>query len=262
LADETTIRVLTKDKPGSSHNGFHWVYYDPVRRLVLFDYRKGRSKEGPNEILKEFIGYLQTDGYRTYTNLVTNGDISLLACMAHARRKFENAQENDRARSHRMLKMMQKLFAIEREAREKEMDFAQIKALRKEKAEPVLMEMEAWLKEEIYKVAPKSAISMAISYTLNLWPRLRRYVEDGRFQIDNNLIENSIRQVALGRKNYIFAGSHQAVQRAAMFYSFFATCKINNVEPYEWLRNTLEIINDYPANKLEELLPGYQKRKE
>ena len=141
------------------------------------------------------------------------------------------------------------------------MDFEQIKVLRQEKAVPVLDEMEAWMQEGIYKVAPKSAIGKALSYTMNLWPRLKRYVEDGRFKIDNNLIENCIRPVALGRKNYLFAGSHEAAQRAAMFYSFFASCKINEVEPYQWLKNTIEVINDYPVNKLHELLPEYQKIK-
>ena len=261
MADETTIKVLTKDKPGASHKGYHWVYYDPVRKLVLFDYRKGRSKEGLNEVLQDFTGYLQTDGYAVYTYSLTKGKITLLACMTHARRKFENAQENDKARSHQMLKMIQKLYAIKRQAKEEEMDFEQIKALRQEKAVPILDEMEAWMQKEIYKVAPKSAIGKAIRYTMNLWPRLRRYVEDGRFSIDNNLIENSIRLVALGRKNYLFAGSHEAAQRAAMFYSFFATCKINQVDPFQWLKETLEVINDYPANKLYELLPGYKKIK-
>ena len=261
MADETRIQVLTRDKPGASHRGFHWVYSDPVRRLVLFDYRKGRSKEGPNEILQNFNGFLQTDGYAAYTNLVTQGKITLLACMAHARRKFENALENDRDRSQKMLLMIQKLYAIERRAKEEEMDVEQIKALRQEKAVPILEEMEAWMREEICKVAPKSAIGKALSYTMTLWPRLKRYVEDGRFSIDNNLIENSIRPVALGRKNYLFAGSHEAAQRAAMFYSFFATCKINHIDPFQWLKETLEVINDYPEDKLHELLPGYQKIK-
>ena len=97
---------------------------------------------------------------------------------------------------------------------------------------------------------------MAIAYTLNLWPRLIRYMDDGRFYIDNNLIENSIRPVALGRKNYLFAGSHDAAQNAAMMYSFLATCKINNIEPFAWLKEILSIIPDYPANQLHRLLPG------
>ena len=116
--------------------------------------------------------------------------------------------------------------------------------------------METWLKEHIYQVLPKSAIGEAIAYTLKLWPRLKRYVDQGWFQIDNNLIENSIRPVALGRKNYLFAGSHQAAQQAAIIYSLLATCKINNVEPFAWLKHVLDIIPDYPANQLKKLLPG------
>ena len=128
-----------------------------------------------------------------------------------------------------------------------------------ERALPVLLEMEAWLKKEIYLVLPKSAIGMAFSYTLNLWPRLMRYIEDGRFLIDNNLIENSIRPVALGRKNYLFAGSHEAAEYAAILYSLLATCKINNVEPFAWLKHTLDVIQDCPTDKLKDLLPGAPK---
>jgi len=150
---------------------------------------------------------------------------------------------------------MQSLYEIEREACDKEMNYEQIKELRQEKAIPILIEMESWLRQEIYQVLPQSAIGKAISYTLNLWERLKRYTEDGRFQIDNNLIENSIRPVALGRKNYLFAGSHEAAQQAAMLYSLLATCKINNIEPFSWLKNVLTVIPVYPANKLHELLP-------
>jgi len=255
MADETPIPVLTKDKPGSTHKGYHWVYYDPVKRLVLFDYRKSRSREGPQEILKDFSGYLQTDGYTAYTNLNNHKKITLLACMAHARRKFEHALENDPVRSKQALEMFGKLYDIERLARERNYDTDQIKQLREEKAKAVLQEMEQWLKEQAQNVLPKSALGSAVAYTLSLWPRLVRYTQEGRFRIDNNLIENSIRPVALGRKNYLFAGSHQAAQHAAIIYSLLATCKINDVEPFQWLKNTLEVIPDYPANRLEELLP-------
>ena len=255
MADETPIKVLTKDKHGSTHKGFHWVYHDPVRKLVLFDYRKSRGREGPDEILKDFSGHLQTDGYVAYNCLKTNGDITLMACMAHARRYFDKAKDNDPVRAHQALGKFQGLYAIERFAREQKLQPGEIKVLRQEKALPKLSEMETWLKKEIYNVLPKSAIGTAIAYTLKLWPRLVRYVEDGLFQIDNNLIENSIRPVALGRKNYLFAGSHESAQRAAMIYSLLATCKLNNVEPFNWLRNTLETIPDHPANQLHTLLP-------
>ena len=176
--------------------------------------------------------------------------------MAHARRKFEHAKENDPQLAKEALLLFQKLYAVERKAKENQMGFEQIKALRQAEAVPVLNEMESWLKGHLYQVLPKSAIGEAVAYTLKLWPRLKRYVQDGRFQIDNNLIENSIRPVALGRKNYLFAGSHHAAQQAAIIYSLLATCKINEVEPFTWLKQVLDIIPDYPANQLHKLLPG------
>lgn len=256
MADETPLPVQTKDKPGATHKGYDWVYFAPKKRLVLFDYRKSRSSEGPDEILKDFSGYLQTDGYAAYNHFEKQTDITLLACMAHARRAFDKAKDNDLVRAEYALKQFQQLYAIEREAREQELNPEAIKALRQEKAVPILTELGTWLKEEIYKVVPQGRIGRAIAYTLKLWPRLIRYIDDGCFQIDNNLIENSIRPVALGRKNYLFAGSHDAAQNAAMIYSLLATCKINNVEPFGYLRNVLATISDHPANQLNKLLPG------
>jgi len=256
MADETPIGVLTKDKPGATHKGYHWVYYDPVKKLVLFDYQKTRSREGPDKMLENYSGYLQTDGYVAYKNLKNQKNITLLACMAHARRKFEHAKDNDPQRAKQALLMFQQLYDIERIAREDQLSYDEIKQLRQKESLPVLNQMENWLKENINQVLPKSAIGGAIAYTLKLWPRLIRYVENGQFQIDNNLIENSIRPVALGRKNYLFAGSHNAAQQAAIIYSLLATCKINQIEPFSWLKNTLNVIPDYPANQLDKLLPG------
>jgi len=256
MADETPIPVQTKDKPGATHKGYHWAYYDPIRRLVLFDYRKTRSREGPDEMLKEFSGYLQTDGYNAYEHFEHRPQITLLACMAHARRKFEHAQENSPALSQQALKMFQALYDIEREIREVNMEPDDIRSKRQEESKPVIDQMKAWLDEQIILVPPKSAIGVAMAYALNLWPRLVRYIGDGRFHIDNNLIENAIRPVALGRKNYLFAGSHQAAQQAAVAYSILATCKLNTVEPFAYLSKILSVIPDFPANQLHTLLPG------
>jgi len=176
--------------------------------------------------------------------------------MAHARRKFEHALDNNPLLAAEMMSMFGELYDIERMGREANLSPESLKELRQQKAKPVLDKMEVWLRKHLIQVPPKSALGMAIAYTLNLWPRLIRYIDDGRFQIDSNLIENSIRPLALGRKNYLFAGSHDAAQNAAMMYSFFATCKINNIEPYAWLKETLSIIPDYPANQLHKLLPG------
>jgi transposase len=255
MADETPIDVLTENKPGATHKGYHWVYYSPVERLVFFDYRKGRGREGPQELLKDYRGALQADGYVGYEAFEKQPGITLLACMAHARRKFDEALKNDKIRAEYVLGLIQQLYAIERQAREEQMNADERKALRQEKASPILAELHGWLKENITQVLPKSAIGIAIAYTLHLWLRLFRYLDDGRYEIDNNLIENSIRPVALGRKNYLFAGSHEGAQRAAIMYSFLGTCKINNIEPFEWLSTVLKRIPDHSIQRLEELLP-------
>lgn len=254
-ADETPIPVLSKDKPGSTHKGYYWVYYNPVKRLVLFDYRKSRGRDGPDEILSTFNGYLQTDGYAAYENLKNQQGITRLACMSHARRKFEHARGNDLARGTHALEFFQQLYEIEREARQGNLSIDETYQLRQQETVPVLQELERWLKEEVNKVLPKSAIGKAFAYTLKQWPRLKKYVERGDFQIDNNLIENSIRPVALGRKNYMFCGSHEAAQNAAMIYSFLGTCKINDVNPYNWLKETLEVLPECKTSELPGLLP-------
>jgi transposase len=255
MADETPIPVQTKDKPGSTHKGYHWVYYSPLEKLVCFDYRKGRGRDGPEEFLGSFRGLLQTDGYVAYDIYEKKDGITLFGCMAHARRKFEKAKDNDLKRAEYVLERMQQLYLTEREAREKGLSFEQRKELRVEQSLPVLKELEKWMKEQLPDVLPKSSLGQAITYTLGLWNRLTRYIDNGQVEIDNNLIENSIRPVALGRKNYLFAGSHEAAQHAAMIYSFLGTCKINNVEPYQWLKSVLKKLPDHSIQKLEELLP-------
>lgn len=256
MADETPIPVLTNDKPGSTHKGYHWVYADPVRKLAVFDYRTSRGREGPKTFLQNFSGYLQTDGYAAYNDL-GNPNITLLACMAHARRKFKQAEGNDPVRAEAALKMFQQLYAIERSIKEAALNDSQAHEYRQVNSKPILSELKVWLDNNIMEVAPASAISKAMAYTLNLWPRLIRYIEQGRFHIDNNLIENTIRPVALGRKNYLFAGSHDAAQNAAMFYSLMATCKLNDVNPELWLQKVLSEIRICPAEKFHELLPAY-----
>ena len=255
-ADETPIPVQTIDKPGATHKGYHWVYFDPGNKLVLFDYQKSRGREGPDELLKNFTGYLQTDGYAAYNNLKNKSNITHLACMAHARRKFEHALDNHRMLATQAMEMFSALYDIERDIRKETLNYDAIREIRQHRAKPVLDQLGSWLQQQLNQVPPKSAIGLAIGYTLTLWPRLIRYIDDGRLQIDNNLIENSIRPVALGRKNYLFAGSHQAAQNAAMIYSLLATCKLNNTEPFSWLTQTLAKIPDYPAGQLHKLLPG------
>lgn len=253
-ADETPIKVLDEKKKGDSHRGYYWVYRDPQSRLVLFDYRENRSREGPTEILKNFEGYLQSDGYSAYKNF-DKGKITLIHCMAHARRYFEQALENNRNLAQHALREIQELYSIERFARENKLTLVERYDVRQESSMPILNQMHQWLKENIVKVAPQSAIGKALSYSLSRWDKLMIYASDGRLEIDNNLVENSIRPIAIGRKNYLFAGSHDAARRAAMIYSLLGTCKLKGVEPFAWLKNVFEVLPDWKFNRLEELLP-------
>lgn len=260
MADETPIPVLESLKPGSTHKGYYWVYYSPVDKLISFMYHKSRSGDAVKEHLKDFGGYLQTDGYAGYDQFKNNTNITLLACMAHARRKFYTAQENDKERAQHALKLIGLLYNIEAFARTHKMSHQERHALRQENAPAILKQLEEWLKENQTKVLPKSSMGEAINYTLKLWPRLTKYLENGKLEIDNNLIENKIRPVALGRKNYLFAGSHEAAQRAGMIYSFMAMCKHEEVHPYEWLTYVLQNINNQSIQNLDELLPANFKK--
>ncbi len=254
-ADESPIKVQDKIKKKTTHRGFMWVYRNPVKKLILFDYHKGRGKKVPEEFFENFNGTLQSDGYTVYRNLQTKGDITLLGCMAHARRYFEKALDNDPKRADHVLLLIQQLYKIERELKEEKASLEVIKRTRTQKALPILNEIEAYLKKEKERTLPKSLIHIAINYTLNIFDNLKEYINDGRYEIDNNNIENAIRPLAIGRKNYLFAGSHESAQNIAMFYSFFASCKTHNINPHAWLCDVLNRIPEHKANKLQELLP-------
>lgn len=262
-ADETRIQVMDRDEKlhpnnlqgrAKTHRGWYWTYRDPQNGLALFDYHESRGRAGPAEVLKDFNGYLQTDGYEVYNQFDKN-QITLVHCMAHARRYFEQALDNDHELASYALKEIQKLYAVEKHCRENKYDHFERLDIRQEKSVSVLQSLHLWLKEKVTQVTPSSAIGKAISYSLPRWERLMLYAHDGRLEIDNNLVENAIRPIAIGRKNYLFAGSHQSAQNAAMFYSLLGTCKLKGIEPFSWLKNIFEILPDYKANKLGELLP-------
>ena len=253
-ADETTTKVLDKQKKKKTHLGYYWTYHAPLSKLVAFDYQKGRGTDAPRDFLHEYQGVLQTDGYNVYKHYYANDKVTHLACWAHARRKFEKALQSDEKRASYVMTKIQALYAIERVAQE--LTPNERKELRLEKALPIINDIGKWLHAQRQQVLPKSPIGSAINYVTPLWESLQNYLYDGNLKIDNNLIENSIRPIALGRKNYLFAGSHEGAKRSAMFYSFFACCKLNNINPQKWMEYVLENIADYPANRVHELLPN------
>jgi len=259
--DETPIPVLSQQAEGSTHKGYFWVYFDPLTGNVVFEYQHGRGREGPTAFLKEFKGTLQTDGYAVYDIFEREKGIKLLACFAHTRRKYKEALQNDSVRAEEMLTLIQNLYAIERDAKTLKPDFEAIRELRQKEALPALKKIETWLKKNMAETLPKSAIGMAIAYTLNLWPRLIRYVEDGRYQIDNNQIENSIRPTVIGKKNWLFAGSHDAAQRSAMIYSLVGTCKQLQIDPSTYLEDVIGRLPYFKKNDdLSVLLPANWKQ--
>jgi transposase len=238
-ADETPIKVLDKDKKDSTHRGFYWVYQNSIDKIVFFDYQEGRGREGPTEILQNFTGYLQTDGYVAYDVFDKKENITQLHCMAHARRMFNDALDNDRTVAEHAMHQIQRLYAIERTCKEKQLSFDEIKAVRQEQSVPILHALGRWMKEEYIKAVPKSSIGKALGYSIERWDKLSLYTENGMLNIDNNPVENSIRPVALGRKNFLFAGSHEAAKRGGMLYSLLGTCKMHNIEPYSWFKDVL-----------------------
>jgi transposase len=253
--DETTIKVLDKDKKGTTHQGYYWVYYDTAKKLALFDYQPGRGAIYPQSMLHRFKGYLQSDGYDGYETFDKVEGVTTLCCWAHARRKFFEAKEYDNANAEKVLAQIQRLYQIEAHCRDQNFTPEQIKNHREEHSIPILKGLEQLLKELLTKTLPGSPLGKAISYALNRWAKLCVYATDGILQIDNNLVENSIRPVALGRKNYLFAGSHERAQDAAMLYSLFATCRLHNVNPEQWLTHLFENINTTAKENLYLLLP-------
>lgn len=254
-ADETTIRVQDENKKGKTHLGYYWAYHNSEKDLVLFDYRPGRGREGPSQMLRDFIGYLQTDGYGVYDDFDKRPGITLVHCMAHARRKFTEALDSDGIKAGYVLKKMQILYNVERRIRQEELPAEQAVQLRQEASVPVMGELKAWMVAQVSEVLPKSPIGQAISYSLSRWDKLSLYTTDARLQIDNNAVERAIRPIAIGRKNYLFAGSHDGAQREAMVYSLFATCKLHDIDPYAWLKGALERMHKYTTSNLHELLP-------
>jgi hypothetical protein len=228
--------------------------------MVLFYYNKGsRGYHILHEVLPGFQGAVQCDGYGAYDDLDKIKGITTIGCWAHARRKFEQALENDPAPARYAMLKIQELYAIERKATEGNFTPDQIKELREKESYPILKDFETWLLATAQTVLPKSPIGKAIHYTYGIYRKLIRYTLDGRYRIDNNQAENSVRDLALGRKNYLFCGNHESARRTAVIYSLMASCKVNDVNPQEWLTDVLNRTQDQKNQKMDELLPHIWK---
>jgi transposase len=256
-ADETPVPML---KPGlkRTHRAYLWSYgtteYDPMP-AVVYDFAESRGGDHARGFLGSWRGKLVCDDFSGYKALFEKGVIEI-GCMAHARRKFHDLYANHRSEiAADALEYFSLLYDIERQARDEQLDAAGRQRLRQESAKPVADSLRKWLMHHRLKVSEGSATARAIDYSLGRWEALVRYIDDGDLPIDNNWLENRIRPVALGRSNWLFAGSLRAGKRAAVVMSLIQSAKLNGHDPYRYLKDVLERLPTQPASRLEELLP-------
>jgi transposase len=258
-ADDTPIPVL-KPGAGRTKTGRLWTYVrddrpaaDETPPAVLFRYSPDRKGQHPQTHLKTFRGILQADAFAGF-NALYGKHIVEAGCWAHVRRKFYDlTQAGPAPLAEEALQRIAALYAIEADIRGQPPD--ERKTARQARAGPRLAEFKAWLQATLSQVSKKSALAAAIKYALARWTALVRYVDDGRIEIDNNAAERAIRAVALGRKNYLFAGSDAGGERAALIYSLIGTAKLNGLDPQAYLTTVLERIAEHPVNRVDELLP-------
>ena len=252
-ADETPIPML-KPGLGHTHRAYLWSYgtteYDPAP-IVVYDFAEGRSGRHARTFLGDWTGTLVCDDYVGYKALFKKGVIEA-GCMAHARRKFDELRTNNRSElAVEALELFGKLYKVEREAREQNLDAMGRARLREERARPTADLLHEWLVIHRLKVPEGSASAKAIDYSLKRWKALIRYIDDGNLPIDNNWMKNRIRPVALGRSNWLFAGSLRAGKRAAVIMSLIESAKLNGHDPYRYLADVLERLPTQPASQLD-----------
>jgi transposase len=260
--DETRVQVLREAGRRAQTKSYLWVQRGgpPDGRVILYDYDPSRSGAVPERLLAGYKGYLQSDGYEAYNAVVTTNGLKSLGCMAHARRRFDEAvkaqgKNKRRGKAWRGLALIQKLYRVEKQVRPMAPDERYRHRL--EHAQPILDEMRTWLEIALPQVPPRNATGKALHYLHTQWDKLTRYLDDGRLEIDNNLCENAIRPFVVGRKNWLFSDSVAGVNASANLYSLIETAKAHGLEPYAYLR---DVFTKLPrANTIEDieaLLPG------
>ena len=251
--DETPVPMRDPDKPGGMTTGYLFEYSRPGGP-VIFEFQAGRSRAGPVAFLKTFKGVLQHDGYSAYDAF--GPPITHMACMAHVRRKFWEAEKAGDKRARKVLLAIQRLYGIERKLREKGATEEERLAVRKKRSVKRL----GWLRQRIEKLGlaalPESALGKACGYALGQWSRLQTYLADGRVEIDNNWCENGIRPITLGRKNWLFIGAEHAGPYSAVCMSLMETCRRLGINPFDYLRDILTRLPDHSAHKVAELTPA------
>jgi hypothetical protein len=256
--DETRVPVQDGTVKGQCKSGRIWTYIgDESNPYVVYDYTPDRTRAGPQRFLAEYKGYLQADAYGGYDGIYHKGDVIEVACWAHARRKFFDAKETDGRRASEMLEFVRQLYAVEDEA--KAMDHDARHTHRQQKSIPIFAKIKTWLNAEVQLVLPRSPVAAAITYTLNQWEALCRYTEQGFLNIDNNAAERALKRVAVGRKNWLFAGHDEAGQSHARLYTLIASAERHGIDPQRYLTSLLAKIGQTKLSELEQFLPEVWK---
>jgi transposase len=266
--DETSCQVLKESGRAAQSKSYMWVRRGgpPDRPIILFDYDRSRSSSVPARLLGDWPrngarGTLQTDGYEGYAAVARRDGIVHAGCLAHARRKFDEALKAQSKKGRgglakHGLELIQRIYAQERDARRRQLEPQMRKQLRDEKAKPIWKELRIWLDQVRGQVPPQSLTGKALGYLDKQWPRLIAHQNDGRIEVDNNLTENAIRPFVMGRKAWLFADTPAGADASARLYSLIETAKANGVEPYAYLRHVFKML---PAAKtvedIEALLP-------
>ncbi len=256
-ADETRIAVLNQKKRApkkKSNLGHMWGFR--TANEVIFLYNNRRISRVPTDFLEDFHGTIQTDDYAGYNEIVRKNDLIHILCWAHARRKFVEALEDDPPYVNEILDTIGELYGIEEKAREENFFHLQREESRKESAPKFMEKLKKLLENPVRNLTPKGRLGKAVNYTLKNWEKLQLYIQDGVTEIDNNLMENHNRPIALGRKNWLFAGNEAGAQRYALFYSLIATCKIQGINTYDYFVDILQRLQSCPHTKVHELLPA------
>jgi len=250
--DDTTVPVLDR-RLNRTRTARLWVYLgDRDHPYAVYDYTADRSRDGPERFLGDYRGYLQADAYSGYDRIYSRGVVEV-GCFAHSRRKFFEARTSDPERAHEALARIRALYAVE--VAVKGLDDEARLALRRERSAPVLDRLGTWMEEQARVVLPKSPLGGAIGYARSNWAALNRYTEAGFLEIDNNASERAVKPVAIGRRNWLFAGSEDGGRTAAILFSLASTCKALKIDPFSYLRDVLDRVCTHPARRIEELLP-------
>jgi len=251
--DDTPLPVQDRDREHARQARL-WVYLgDRDHPYNVFAYTPSRARDGPQQFLKRYRGYLQADAFGGYDGIYATGNVVEVACWAHARRKFYEARTSDAERSHAALAWIGRLYEIEKRA--KELSAAARQTLRQAESVPILTSLCHWLREQRQAALPKSPFGQAATYTLNNWTALVRYTEAGILAIDNNAAEREMKRIAIGRKNWLFTGSDRGGATAAVLFSLTSSCQRHGVDPFAYLRDVLARLPDQSPERLEELLP-------